>query len=167
MEKDLQDNGFKSLNGEAIAAKGVMAMLKNLGEPKTISTSPASKIYVLGKDLTIDAECGHDILFVGAVDKNFGGYCNINKSVKASVCVLVVGEAHKFTVNIPEGVTVDKLFTVPGVVVNNRGSIPGGVHTDIKDFYNFEKLVSTLQGKYGEVASEVTAAILGVKGGKK
>lgn len=162
VETDLQDNGFVNLGGGKISAKGAMEFLKNVAEPKTIAAPNAQKTYCVGSGLTIDAECNNDILFLGVSgdDKNLGS-CNINKSVNANVCVLVMGKAEKFTVNVASGVTVKKLFVTSGVQVNNQGTIAEGPITNIKEFYNFDKVFALLKEKYGDVASDAAAAILG------
>lgn len=162
VETDLQDNGFVNLGGGKISAKGAMEFLKNVAEPKTIAAPNAQKTYCVGSGLTIDAECNNDILFLGVSgdDKNLGS-CNINKSVNANVCVLVMGKAEKFTVNVASGVTVKKLFVTSGVQVNNQGTIAEGPITNIKEFYNFDKVFALLKEKYGDVVSDAAAAILG------
>lgn len=162
VETDLQGNGFMNLGGGKLSANGMMEMLKGFAEPKTISAPTTQKVYCAGKSLTIDAECGHDVLFLGvAGDNNSDGFCKINKSVNANVCVLVMGDANKFSVIVPEGVTVKKLFTSPNVKVDNKGNIAEGVVTNIKDFYNFDKVFAMLKEKYGDTVSEVASAILG------
>ncbi len=161
VENDLQGNGFMNLGGGKLSANGMMEMLKGFAEPKTISAPTTQKVYCAGKSLSIDAECGHDVLFLCFGDENNPGFCNINKSVNANVCVLVMGKTDKFAVNVANGVTVKKLFTTPGVKVNNNGTIADGVVTNIKEFYNFDKVFAMLKEKYGDTVSEVAAAILG------
>lgn len=160
VETDLQDNGFVNLGGGKISAKGAMEFLKNVAEPKTIATPNAKKTYCAGKSLAIDAECNNDVLFLAAGDENNPGFCNVNKSVNANLCVLVMGKTDKFTVNVAKGVTVKKLFTTPGVKVNNDGAITEGVVTSIKDFYNFDKVLSLLKEKYGDTTANVASAII-------
>lgn len=161
VENDLQNNGFVNLGGGKISAKGIVELLKNVAEPKTIAAPNAQKTYCAGSSLTIDAECNNDILFLGAGDDKNPGSCNINKSVNANVCVLVMGKAEKFTVNVASGATVKKLFVTSGVQVNNQGTISEGPITNIKEFYNFDTVFALLKEKYGDTVSEAVSAILG------
>jgi hypothetical protein len=154
IDEELTRQGYAPLNGESIADKGWLEIIKSADRDIVISTTPTTPVYCFGKSLTIDAPIREPVLFAGVA----GATVTIKQPCEAAIGFYYNEEQLAGVINIADGVTVKKIYAPKNCVIGNQAQISEGVSADFSALVDLDALTEKLGDEFRNTLGKFRAA---------